>query len=374
MKVVVVIPTYNERENITLLLDQLADALDKVKKHAISYLVVDDTSPDGTAQAVAAYQKSHKNVHIILGKKEGLGKALLRGMTHAVKTMGADIILQMDADLSHDPKIAPKFLAALDNGATFVVGSRYIPGGAIPENWGLTRKIYSVLGNNIVRFVLGHLSVHDWTGGYRAYTKKFYEEIHSEMTPYGGYVFQIAFLHKSIHHGARVKEIPFHFTDRLYGHSKIAPAEYIFNIYKYIITARWQELLRGSFGKFLGVGFLGFIINAALLLILHDWFGWQAAAASLVGAALAIFSNFNLNNLWTFRQHKISGVGQYLGKLVQFYGTSAFGVVVIQTGTIWLGVHLFGDKYYFLFFLMGTGLLLLWNYTMYSKVIWSAKD
>lgn len=370
MKVVVIIPTYNERENIIVLLDRLETVFRGLKRHTVSYLVVDDTSPDGTGAVVGEYQKKHKNVFIISGKKEGLGRALLRGMSEACDRMSADIVLQIDADLSHDPKIAPKLLDALDHGATFAVGSRYIKGGGIPENWGLIRKIYSIIGNTIVRFGLWHPQVRDWTGGYRAYIRKYYEEIHTEMTPYSGYVFQIAFLHKAIHHGAIVKEIPFHFTDRLYGHSKIAPAEYIFNIYKYLATARFQEIVAGPFGKFLVVGGIGFILNAVLLVIFHNWAHWSATWANLAGAAVAIFSNFNLNNIWTFRHQKISGVGQYLIKLLQFYATSAFGVVVIQTGIIWLGVHFFGDRWYFEFFLLGTGFLLIWNYVIYSKVIW----
>lgn len=370
MKVVVVIPTYNERENIRVLLAELAKAFTGTTKHAISYLVVDDTSPDGTADVVASYQKTHKNVFLISGKKEGLGKALLRGMTEAFEHMGADMVLQIDADLSHDPKVAPRLLAAIDSGATFAVGSRYIPGGGIPENWGLIRKIYSVVGNSIVRFGLWHPNVRDWTGGYRAYMKKFYEATHHEMVQYSGYVFQIAFLHKSIHHNAVVKEIPFHFTDRRYGHSKIAPAEYIFNIYKYMFLTRLGELTRGSFGKFLVVGGIGFVLNAFLLVLLHDWFAIAATVANLIGAGVAIFSNFNLNNIWTFSHKKISGPREYLWKLVQFYGTSIFGVVVIQTGTIWLGDYLFGDTLYFVYFLVGTAFLLIWNYVMYSTVIW----
>lgn len=369
MKVVVVIPTYNERENITILLDQLSGVLKNSGNRTISYLIVDDNSPDGTRAVVDAYRKEHNNVHILSGTKEGLGRALLRGMTEAFERMGADVVLQMDADLSHDPKIAPKLLDAIDKGATFSVGSRYIPGGGIPDNWGIIRKIYSVVGNNIVRFGLWHPSVHDWTGGYRAYTKKHFEAARSHMAPYSGYVFQIAFLHKAIHSGAKVTEIPFHFTDRLYGHSKIAPAQYIFNIYKYIALSRLEELMTGSFGKFLVVGGFGFVINAVILVLLHR-VNWSATIANLAGAAVAIFSNFNLNNMWTFKHNKISGAGQYLWKLLHFYVTSAFGVVVIQTGTIAIGVRLFGDHWYFEFFLLGTALLLVWNYFIYSKVIW----
>lgn len=369
MKVVVVIPTYNERENITILLDKLAQAFKADTLHSISYLIVDDNSPDGTRVAVETYQKKHANVFILSGAKEGLGRALLRGMTEAFERMHADVVLQMDADLSHDPRIAPKLLEAIDGGATFSVGSRYIPGGGIPDNWGLIRKIYSVIGNNIVRFGLWHPHVHDWTGGYRAYTKEYFEKAKREMSPYSGYVFQIAFLHKAIHNGAKVAEVPFHFTDRLYGHSKIAPAQYIFNIYKYIFLSRVEEVVHGSFGKFLVVGGLGFVINAVILVVLHR-VNWSATAANLVGAGIAIFSNFNFNNIWTFKHNKISGAAQYVWKLLHFYATSAFGVIVIQTGTIWLGVRILGDRWYFIYFLVGTGLLLIWNYVIYSKFIW----
>jgi len=129
------------------------DALDQVMKtvsgYNVSYLIVDDNSPDGTRQLVEAYQRTHADVSLISGKKEGLGKALLRGLSHAVDRMGADIILQMDADLSHDPRVIPEFLKALERGADFVVGSRYIPGGSIPANWGIHRKVQSIMGNGL---------------------------------------------------------------------------------------------------------------------------------------------------------------------------------------------------------------------------------
>ncbi len=369
MKVVIVLPTYNERENIILLLHALREVFRGIKNHSISYLVVDDMSPDGTAETVVQYGKKYPDVSVIVGKKEGLGKALLRGMTYAVDKMGAEVILQMDADLSHDPKTAPKFLEAIDKGANFVVGSRYIPGGSIPDNWGFHRKIFSRVGNAIVRFGLGHPEVHDWTGGYRAYTKNFYEEIHAEVKAYSGYVFQIAFLHKAILRGAHITEVPIQFTDRRFGHSKIAPAEYIKNVLKYVVLVR----MRGSFGKFLVVGGFGFIINAVLLVVLHEVARLPAVAANLLGSAAAIFSNYNFNNMWTFKHRKIYGARKYVRQLIFFYGTSVFGVVVIQTGTIWLGVHFVDPRYYFLYFLIGTGFLMLWNFTMYSKVIWSAK-
>jgi dolichol-phosphate mannosyltransferase len=331
---------------------------------------VDDNSPDDTSQIVRKIIKDHPGVHMITGKKEGLGKAILRGMKYAIDKLGAQILVQMDADLSHDPDVIPKMIEKIDNGADFVVGSRYIPGGSIPENWGLHRKIFSVIGNAIVRYGLGHPKVHDWTGGFRVFRKEFALAAYDEMERYNGYVFQIAFLHKSISEGAKVEEEPIHFTDRKYGRSKIAPSEYIRNVFEYVIRSRWKSLKTGSFGKFLVVGGIGFLLNALFLVVLHNNFKINAPIANIIGAIIAIFSNYNLNNRWTFKKSRIAGFGPYVLKLIQFYATSAFGVLVIQTGTITLGVRIAGDSYYFMFFLAGTALLLVWNYFMYSRVIW----
>ena len=373
MKTVIILPTYNERENIITLLDALHEEAKKISGHTCLFLVVDDMSPDGTGDLVHTYSKIHKDTHIVTGKKEGLGRALLRGMTYAVETLKADILVQMDCDLSHDPTRIPLFLAAIDDGADFVVGSRYIKGGSIPENWGIHRKIFSVVGNAIVRFGLRFPKTHDWTGGYRAYRKKYYEQFADEMKEYSGYVFQIAFLHKAIASGAKIVEVPIHFTDRLYGHSKIAAGEYIKNVLLYVAGSLVHELRYGPFGKFLVVGGIGFILNAVLLVVFREWVGLPASIANLIGAAAAIFSNFNLNNLWTFKEKKITSAVSYLLKLAQFYGTSLFGVLAIQTGTIELGTRLFGESLYFIYFLIGTSFLMIWNYFMYSRVIWKKR-
>lgn len=370
MKIVVILPTYNEKDNILTALKKVDTAIKKIPHHTIKVLVVDDSSPDKTADVVKRYKKKHKHVHILTGKKQGLGKALLRGLVYAVNTLKADIIVQLDADLSHDPLVIPAFIKAIDNGADFVIGSRYIPGGSIPDNWGIHRKIQSIVGNEVVRFGLGFPRVHDWTGGFRAYKKKFYELVKDEMSSYGGYVFQIAYLHKALKNNAHIVEVPIHFTDRQYGRSKIIPSKYIRDIFDYMYKERILAMLTGSFGKFLVVGGIGFLINAVLLVFFREALGWNPSLANLAGAAAAIFSNYNFNNLWTFKEEKITTITKYLSKMAQFYATSAFGVIVIQTGTIAVGVRLIGETYYFLYFIIGTGLLLIWNYIMYSKVIW----
>lgn len=183
--------------------------------------------------------------------------------------------------------------------------------------------------------------------------------------------FSIAFLHKAIHNGYRVGEVPVHFSDRKLGMSKIAPLGYIMNVLRYVISARFLELMRGPFGKFIIVGGFGFILNAIILRFLVDGFGWIPYLANLIGAAVAIFSNYNFNNFWSFKHHKAHNVLQYFLKMFQFYLTSAFGVTVIQTGTIFVGTHFItNEKDYFYYFLIGTGFLVVWNFTIYSRVIW----
>jgi dolichol-phosphate mannosyltransferase len=369
MKLVFILPTFNERENIVSLLTQLADVTRGIKHHTISYLVVDDHSPDGTEDEVAKYQKTHKNVFIISKEKEGLGKALLKGMEYAVETLHADIIFHMDADLSHDPKKVPEFIRLLDKGADFVIGSRYIPGGSIPPNWGIHRKSFSRIGNAIVRFGLGYPQVHDWTGGFRVFHKKYYELLRTEVAPYKGYVFQIAFLHRAILKGANVVEVPFGFTDRRYGRSKIAPFEYIRNVLLYVGVSRMAELRKGPFGKMLVVGAIGFVINTVIL-ELGVALGFDPAIGSAVGAEVAIVSNFILNNTWTFRDRRIVGT-RLVGKFFQFNLTS-LGAIIIQAGTVFIGTRLFGHGVYRLFYMIGVGIGLVWNFTMYAKVIWKS--
>ncbi len=138
-----------------------------------------------------------------------------------------------------------------------------------------------------------------------------------------------------------------------------------------------------TFIKFLIVGGIGFVLNGAILRILSGTYHWDHSLANLVGAAVAIFSNFNGNNLWTFQGRTITGVGSYLWKLLQFYAASAFGVVFIQTGTIFVATKTIGDgvlhvlgigiSYYLVYFLIGTALVVCWNFFAYNKLIWNRK-
>ena len=289
-------------------------------------------------------------------------------MTYSIEKLDAEVMFEMDADFFHDPYRIPAFLKKIDAGYDFVVGTRYSEGGSIPKNWAFNRKFLSVLGNFIIRLVFTRPGIHDWTGGYRAIRKEVFLKEKDKLNVFKGYRFQVGFLHKAVQDGFKIAEVPFVAVDRTMGRSKMARGDTIVDTLEYVFYARFLELER--FFKFLIVGGFGFIINALVLRILVAVFHWDPSPANLIGAALAIFSNYNLNNIWTFAEHRIRTVSSYLYKMLQFYATSAFGVIVIQTGVIFLGDHFFGKKFYFIYFLIGTAFLLVWNFIMYSLVIW----
>ena len=171
-KAVIILPTYNERENIAHTIEVLQGVFAKIKNWHMSILVVDDTSPDKTYELVSQIAKKSTNVHLLINKqKNGLGAAYLKGMAEAFGRLEADVVFEFDADLSHDPTKIPEMLNRIDQGADMVLGSRYIKGGGIPSNWGWHRKFLSIVGNWTIMLVLTNFKIRDWTSGFRAITK-----------------------------------------------------------------------------------------------------------------------------------------------------------------------------------------------------------
>ncbi len=208
----VILPTYNEKENIEKLVKQiLAEDL------GFDVLVVDDNSPDGTGQLVEELRKKVPQLFILhRQKKQGLGKAYVAGFKWALaKDYG--YIFEMDADFSHQPKYLKNFLAAIKEN-DLVLGSRYIKGGGI-QGWSLWRKIISRSGSFYAKSVLS-LSINDLTGGFKCYQRKVLETIDLDRINSNGYMFQIEMTYKTIKKGFKVKEIPIVFIDREQGKSK----------------------------------------------------------------------------------------------------------------------------------------------------------
>ena len=287
--VVIILPTYNERDNIESLIAAIFTVTKGIPGFTFRLLIVDDMSPDGTGEIVKKLAKKNLSIALLTGKKMGLGAAYLKGMHYAIEKMHADIIMQMDADWSHNPDLIVQFVKRIQSGDDFVVGSRYIKGGAIPGNWGLHRKIFSIIGNLWVRLGLGILSPHDWSSGYRIMRTEVFNHVHQGLNKYSGYTFQIAFLHRVKQAGFRVSEIPLVFVDRVAGRSKFPAFEYIQNVVLY-------TLCNSTPFKYLVVGVVGFSIQtiAAKLLVLIGIFPGLAVG---IGAFFSIISNASLTIL-----------------------------------------------------------------------------
>jgi len=299
MKVVIILPTYNERGNIVALLASLQDEFQRIR-HDMHVLVVDDNSPDGTAGLVREVMQRHPNVHLITGEKAGLGAAYIRGMQHAIDELRADVVFEMDADFSHNPADVPRLLAALEASADFVIGSRHVKGGSIPAEWSIWRKLNSAGGNWVARYVAGLYGIRDCTAGFRAIRATILRQVDFSALRVKGYAFQVALLHQAVTLGAVVKEVPVDFVDRKYGQSKLGLSD----ITEFILNAWWIRLraLR-TFIRFAVVGASGTVVNLGVFsAALHA--NLNKYVASPVAIEVSIVWNFLLNNYWTFKERR----------------------------------------------------------------------
>ncbi|WP_409480033.1 polyprenol monophosphomannose synthase [Pseudobdellovibrio sp. HCB154] len=214
MRKLVIIPTYNEIENMKALLPVLMKL-----KQQFDVLVVDDSSPDGTAKFVEEFAKTEPRVHVLVrAAKQGLGKAYLAGFDWGLKK-GYDVLTEMDADFSHAPSHLDEILALIDS-HDVVIGSRYVKGGGT-VNWGILRKIISRGGSLYSRIILGY-PLRDWTGGFNCWRKEVLEKINLSGIRSNGYSFQIELKYKALKNGYKIHEAPIIFEDRRVGQSKMS--------------------------------------------------------------------------------------------------------------------------------------------------------
>ena len=215
-----ILPTYNEAENIEAIVLAAADALSGAPCEDFRVLVVDDGSPDGTGQIVERLAAEHPWVQVLhRTAKEGIGPAYLAGFRHALDH-GAAFVLEMDSDFSHDPADLARLLQAIEGGADLALGSRYVPGGGVSE-WGLLRRLISEGGSTYARIVLG-LRVRDLTGGFKCFRREVLEAIHFDSVRSQGYGFQVELTYRAVRAGFRVVEVPIVFRDRQRGQSKMS--------------------------------------------------------------------------------------------------------------------------------------------------------
>ena len=237
MKTLIIIPTYNEIDNLSPLLKEIFSYAPET-----DILIVDDNSPDGTGDLADEFHQQNAHVHVLhRAGKLGLGTAYIEGFKYAIEHT-YDAAFEMDADFSHDPRYLPDFLNAIEN-ADLVIGSRYIPGGDTP-NWTILRRLISGGGNIFARFMLG-IPVHDCTAGYRCYRRKVLESIDLDSIQSQGYAFQIELAYRVMQHGFKIVETPIVFMDRRVGKSKMS-RKIVIEGFTYVIKARFSKQSKKS--------------------------------------------------------------------------------------------------------------------------------
>jgi dolichol-phosphate mannosyltransferase len=374
-KAVVVLPTYNERDGIREIVPEIFKYTQDIPSWEVHILVADDSSPDGTADEVRLLQKKYPNtLHLQVNKgKVGLGQAYLNAFAHAIERYKPDVIFEMDADGQHPADILPNFLRKIDEGADFVIGSRYIKGGSIPSHWSLWRKFTSVVGNIFAQLTFMNFKVRDWTSGYRCIRAPFLKEVIPAMKGHTGYVFQVALLDNAFKSHLKIAETPLNFTDRLNGESKMQSFRFMFDTLWYIFT-------HSSFVKFSITGFSGFLVDFGVAAVLIATLALHKPTANAISAEIAIVFNFIINNFWSFNHKKLKG--GYLQKFLKFNLVSS-GAILIQ----WLGLiitlDMFGDVVYtfpwiqvpswVIYKMLIIGFLVIpYSYLMYNLFIWKA--
>ncbi|MCU1572287.1 MAG: dolichol-phosphate mannosyltransferase [Micrococcaceae bacterium] len=238
MRVLTIIPTYNELESLPGTLRRLRAAVPES-----DVLIADDNSPDGTGRLADDFAADDAQVHVLhRAGKEGLGAAYIAGFRWALDA-GYDVMVEMDADGSHKPEQLPLLLAAIEDGADLVLGSRWVPGGEV-VNWPLRRKLLSRGGSLYSRVLLG-VRVRDITGGYRAFRRSTLEALDLNQVDSVGYGFQVDMLWRVAQLGLKIVEVPITFVERELGASKMSGnivQEAMVNVTKWGLTVRWNRL------------------------------------------------------------------------------------------------------------------------------------
>ncbi|ASJ08444.1 dolichol monophosphate mannose synthase [Thermococcus siculi] len=326
MKVSVIVPTYNERDNLEELFARISNAL---KEYDYEIIVVDDDSPDGTWEFAQQLSDRYPVKVIRRTEEKGLSSAVIRGFKEAT----GDVFVVMDADLQHPPEVIPDLLRAIESGADIAIASRYVPGGGV-KNWYWYRKLISKGAIMIGRLALPKIrDIKDPVSGFFALRREVVEGV--ELNPIGFKILMEVLIKGRYN---RVVEVPFTFGLRKAGESKLSGktmVKYIKHVYRLM---RWEGELDRLI-KFTLVGLSGVLVNEGFLWAFVNFLGWDKIFANIPATELAILNNFTWNDLWTFRDLKKNPLWR---RLLTFHIAALTGALVqwvIYAGLVYLGLH-----------------------------------
>ena len=363
----IVLPTYNEADNIEAIIKKIFSIQSEIHTHHLHVVVADDNSPDGTAGIIEQQMKTFSRLHLVSGEKTGLGDAYKRGFAFALETLNPDLLLQMDGDGQHDPKLIPKFIELANKGYDLIIGSRFIPGSSTPD-FTYWRKFLSVFGNVLVRFFGGIDSIKDCTSGFRCIKAELIPICDLGVFSTRGYSFQSSLVCELLRNGAKSIEVPIIFNIRTKGQSKLAfddQIEFVFNLGKIAYRNK------GEFIRYCCVGMIGAMVNTLAYTLFTRYFQFPIEIAPLMSMESSIITNFLLNNYWTFanRPQKLS----FFRKMLNFHLAAGFtGIIFYYLMFLFLTQVLgINDMFSIIIsIVMGT----ISNYSINSYWTWSTKN
>jgi dolichol-phosphate mannosyltransferase len=369
-KIVVVMPAWNESENIKEMIDVLVNQEFPKIGADMSLLVVGNHSKDGTDRIVEEASEKYRNIHLLQQDKPGLGWAYVRGIQYAMGKLHADAVLEMDADFQHPPRFVKAMVDAYLSGADYCIGSRYIKGGSVPAEWAISRKAVSFFGNLFIRLVLLNFRIHDLTTGFRlTRVRGVLDKIDLEhLMDLDRFAYKVDLMYQCIKNSKKTVEVPLEFAPRTKEKSK-------FNWIEFIQTLKVAIILgikdKQRFLKFGVVGGTGFIVNFVGLELLKKA-GLSTYFATLLATEAAIISNFILNNIWTFKDKVIIKFTDVIIQFLKFNFSSLFAVIV-QPLIVSGAARLFGDTSLVRFGSLVFALIIVvipYNYIVYNLFIW----
>lgn len=372
-RVVIVIPTYNEREQTPKMIEALAEFFKTVKNYDMHLLYADDTSPDKTYEIVQEKMKKYPWLHLALNeKKSGIGGGYRKGFRYAMEKLKADYVMEFDSDFQHRIEDIPQLLNKIQDDFDLIIGSRYVKGGSIPSGWGIKRKFFSVVGNLICRIGFLQPKIHDFTTGFKlTKVKGNLDEYNLDGFYSNSFAYKIQMTAEMANSGKKIVEVPIQFMPRVAGESKLIKNE-LGDFLRTIFLFQLHNPKMIKLFKFGTVGGTGFVVNFVALRLLRN-FGFTETLSWALSTELAIINNYIFNNIWTFKDQEIKGLKQTIFKFLQFNLTSA-GALLIQSIAGPIGVRLVGAQYdgLVLAFIV-LFLVLPYNFTMYNLVIWRKK-
>ena len=393
MRLVINIPTYCERDNIEEIIKSVLSACKKIDAD-VHILVADSASPDGTGQVVKKISSRNPKVHYLDVKVRGLGVGVVKGHRFAIDKLKADVLAQMDGDLSHGPSTLPIMFDYIKKGYDLVNGSRLMPGGKNLLGW--HRRLFTRGSALFCKLSWGTFNLSEYTNSYRMFTKELFEKIDFTKVPWRAktYIIQPSFLYAAIETGARIKEVPIKFVDRKKGYSKAQIVAYTLDVLKFGVKVRIQR--SKMFVKFLMVGTGGYLVNAIALGLLNRGQIYNMSllgkpilllipqhqqapkflyftidrlfVASVISIELSIIFNFLFHDNWTFKTRAKNGL--LITRFLKFNLTSA-GSPLIQLVSILVFFRVFSlHEQIGLAFGVAIGLFV--NYLANTLWIWKA--